>query len=153
MPVHLPFPVSRAPNLDAQTQYLWRFDPFDPEANLPIAALVSQGDWFVDEVVGRAFRRFERYSKGRFENYHAAIQENDPSVTRLAVASLYNQPRSEFSRRRVRYEFETAFDARTGQQRILSPSQIVRGQNATCLDLALLGTALAAQIHLYPLVH
>lgn len=131
---------------------LWQFDPVDPEANLSLAGFVAQSDWFVDEIVGAAFSRFRRYSAGHFVNYQSAVDSEEPSVLRLVLASLYNQARVECARRSIRYEFERAFDPRSGRQRVLRPEEIVHGRNGTCLDWALFGAAIAAQVKLLPMV-
>ncbi len=131
---------------------LWQFDPVDPEANLSLAGFVAQSDWFVDEIVGAAFSRFRRYTAGRFVNYQSALDSDDPVVLRLVLASLYNQARVECARRSIRYEFERSFDPRSGRQRVLRPAEIVHGRNGTCLDWALLGASIAAQVKLLPVV-
>ena len=130
----------------------WRFDPVDPEANASLARFVSQRDWFVDEIVGAAFRGFARLTSNACPDFRSAVELDDPAVTRHVVGSLYNQARSEFGRRAIRYEYERAFDGRSGRQRVLTGSEIVRGRNATCLDLALLGASLLAQVKLRALV-
>lgn len=131
---------------------LWQFDPVDPEANLSLAGFVAQSDWFVDEIVGAAFSRFRRYSAGRFANYQSAVDSEEPTVLRLVLASLYNQARVECARRSIRYEFERAFDPRSGRQRVLRPEEVVHGRNGTCLDWTLLGASVAVQVRLLPVV-
>ena len=131
---------------------LWQFDPVDPEVNLSLAGFVAQSDWFVDEIVGAAFSRFRRYSAGRFANFQSAVDSEEPAVLRLVLASLYNQARVDCARRSIRYEFERAFDPRSGRQRVLRPEEMAHGRNGTCLDWTLLGAAVAAQVRLLPVV-
>ena len=126
--------------------------PTDPESNLSLAAFVSQSDWFVDEIVGGAFTRFGRYSNRKYPNFQSVVEGADPQMLRLVVASLYNQTRVECTRRGIRYEYERSFDPRSGRQRVLRVEEMVHGRNGTCLDWALLGASVLAQVKLLPLL-
>lgn len=137
--------------MDRTPPALWQFDTVDAEANLSLAALVAQSDWFVDTLVGAAFDRFARYTGRCYASFQVGLAHDDARSARLAMASLFHQARRECRRRRLRYESERAFDPRSGRQRVLRPEQIVQGRNATCLDWTLFGVSLAAQIKLLPL--
>lgn len=137
--------------MDRSLPTLWQFNAVDVEANLSLAALVAQSDWFVDSIVGDAFARFARYTAGRYASFQVGLARDDATLARLAMASLFHQAQRECRHRRLRYESERAFDPRSGRQRVLRPAQIVQGKNATCLDWALFGAALAAQVKLLPI--
>src|SRR5262249_29251758 len=79
--------------------------------------------------------------------FAAAVHDGSPEVLAAAAEALYLHLLADHH---LFYEYELAFDAGTGAQRIQPPAVTVGEKKGTCIDLAVLFLSCLAQAKLLP---
>src|SRR3954468_1586469 len=107
----------------------------DNQHAVEIARFVVEGDPLVNHLVAEAADELRILSHYEHWGFASAVDDGGREALACAVEALYSHLMADH---RLFYEFELAFHALTGEQRVQVPAVTVRERKGTCIDLALL---------------
>ena len=128
---------------------MWINDTEQGQHDLDIARFVLEGDDFANHLVSRASDELAHVTDRRHITFASAVTAGDQDSLCAAVEAIYLHLKQDYH---LRYEFESAFNATTREQRVRLPGIIRRENRGTCLDLALLFASCLANAKLWPIV-
>jgi hypothetical protein len=119
----------------------------DGQHDHEIARYVREGDPFANRIAALAVTELKRTTRLRHLSFASAVAAGDAGTALLAVEALYLHLKNDAH---LHYEYERAFDERTGHQVVRTGQLVGEESRGTCIDLVVLFLSSLANIKLWP---